>query len=60
MNSTDKELVKNEIQSGLEQVDSTLRITEFECSVDRVNRRLKVTCTATNADNEAVSLTASY
>lgn len=60
MKNINEELIKSEIQDGLEQVDSTLRLTDFECFFDRLNRRLKVTCAAKNDNDETVKTTVSY
>ena len=60
MNEVNEELIKSEIQDGLEQVDSTLRITDFECCFDRLNRQLKVTFTATNDKEETIKTTVLY
>ena len=42
MTGINEEVVKSEIQDGLEQVDSTFVITEFSCEFDRANRHLTV------------------
>lgn len=35
-----EELIRYEIERGLEQVDSTFAITEFVCDIDKVNRKV--------------------
>lgn len=60
MNEVDKELLKSEIQDALEQVDKTLKITEFDCYFDRLNRKLKATFTAANDEEETIKTTVTY
>ena len=50
-----EELVRSEIEQGLQQVDSTFSILDFECIVDKKTRLLTVNFTAKNEDNVTVS-----
>lgn len=60
MKGINEEVVKAEIQNGLEQVDSTLVITDFSCEYDRVNRHLTVNFTAKNEADETIISSVSY
>lgn len=51
---TNSELVRYEIERGLWQVDETFTITEFDYSVDKVNRKATATFKAQNKDGETV------
>ena len=59
MTGINEEVVKSEIQDGLEQVDSTFVITEFSCEFDRANRHLTVNFSATNKAEETITTSVS-
>ena len=60
MMGVNEELIKAEIQGGLEQVDSTFVLTEFSCEFDRANRHLTVNFTATDEAGETITTSVSY
>lgn len=51
---TNEDLVRYEIESGLAQVDETLKITEFTYTADRTTRTAHVFFRAQNEAGEAV------
>lgn len=52
------DIVKNEIQQGLLQVDSSFVVDEISCEVNK--RNLAVTFTAHNSDGEKVEVNNSW
>ena len=50
----DEDIVKNEVQNGLLQVDSSFVIDEFSCAVN--GRTLSVSFTAHNSDGEEIEV----
>lgn len=56
----DENIVRNEIEQGVEQVDSALTIDEFHCEFDARTRGLAVAFTATTEDDESISATVQY
>ncbi len=52
------DIVKNEVQQGLLQVDSSFVIDEISCEINK--RNLTVTFTAHNSDGEKVEVNNSW
>ena len=52
----DENVIKSEIEQGIAQVDDTLTITEFACTVDKEQRKLNVFFTAKNPNGETVEI----
>ena len=51
-----EDLVRYEIEQGLEQVDSSFTITEFSCKIDNNNRKVKVFFKAQTSTGEEVEV----
>ena len=56
----DENVVKNEIEQGIAQVDSSLTINEFVCDFDKETRKLSIFFTAKNAEDETVEVKQSW
>lgn len=56
----DEEIVRNEVQQGLLQVDSSFVLTSFTVELDKLARKLQISFTAVNAGNEVVSGAVEY
>lgn len=56
----DENEIKNEIAQGVAQVDDTLTITDFSCTVDKGKRTCSVFFKAENTDGEAVEIRNSW
>ncbi len=54
--NTDEEIIKNEIEQGLSQIDSSFVITSFAMNFDSSTRKLSVDFQAKNSENEAVEI----
>ena len=52
----DENVIKNEIEQGIAQVDSSLTISEFGCDFDKSTRKLIVSFTARNSNDEMVEV----
>lgn len=50
----DVNVIKSEIEDGVEQVDNTLTVDSFQCEYDKEKRNLKVKFTAKNSSGETV------
>lgn len=50
----DMDIIRNEIQQGLSQVDSSFILTSFNVNEDKINRALTVEFTAQNANGEEI------
>lgn len=51
----DFDVIRNEIISGLKQVDSSLKLAKFDYNFDKQSRKLVVKFTAQDQDGETVS-----
>ena len=49
----DEDVIKSEIEQGIEQVDDSLRIESFSC--DKIGRTLKVSFVARTAEGDEIS-----
>lgn len=56
----DESVIRNEIEQGIAQVDSTLTISDFALDLDKENRILKVGFTAKKPTNETVEVNVAY
>lgn len=54
--NVDEEIVKSNILNGLLQIDPSFMFTAFNMSADKATRKLNVSFTATNAENETVNV----
>lgn len=52
----DKDVIKNEIEQGLSQVDSSFALTSFSAEFDKRSRKLDIAFQAENNDNETVEI----
>lgn len=55
-NTPDEDMIKNEIEQGLSQIDSSFVITSFAMNFDNSTRKLSVAFQAKNSENEAVDI----
>ena len=58
--NVDEEIIRNEIQQGLIQVDSSFVMTSFEMNMDAQTRTLKILFTAKNENGEEISGVTEY
>lgn len=56
MNDMNEELIKNEIQKGIAQVDSSLVIDKFACTLDSQTRKASVYFTAKTESGETLDI----
>lgn len=56
----DENIIRNEIQQGLLQVDSSFIMTSFEMSFDMLKRNLKISFTAQNDSGDEISGVTNY
>ena len=56
----DENVIRNEIEQGIAQVDSTLTISDFACVFDKESRKLKVGFTARKPNDETVEVNVAY
>lgn len=56
----DESAIRNEIEQGIAQVDSTLTISDFACIFDKENRSIKVGFTAKKPTDETVEVNVAY
>lgn len=54
--NVDEEIVKSNILEGILQIDSSFMLTSFDMNIDKATRKLNVSFTATNAQNETVNV----
>ena len=54
--NVDEEIVKSNILEGILQIDSSFMLTAFDMNIDKATRKLNVSFTATNAQNETVNV----
>lgn len=52
----DENVIRSEIEQGIEQVDESMTIEEFECEYDKETRTQKVRFTAKNSNNESAEV----
>ena len=52
--------IKNEIEQGIAQVDDTLTITEFSCTVDKEKRHRSVYFKAEDTNGETIEIINSW
>ena len=56
----DEYVVKSEVEQAIAQVDDTLTMTEFSCTIDKEKRKLNVFFAAKNSNDETVKINNSW
>ena len=56
----DDEIIKNEILQGLQQVDSSFILENFNCDFNKKNRKLNIYFKAKNFNDEEVTIEKNY
>ena len=56
----DEDVIKSEIESGIAQVDSSLLLDDFSCTLDNETRVLNVYFTATSSSGETIAVDTTY
>ena len=55
-----EDIIKNEILQGLQQIDSSFVLLNFECNFDKRNRKLVINFKAKTQSGEEITISTSY